>query len=101
MAVGCPAREKKIVSSLKISDRPADEHYNSIDFWPTFESHVAGVTIELLVSYSDLGSGFWAPQFRLAANALKQKMKELLKNRTVWEMDALTFTKREKRKLKK
>lgn len=36
-----------------------------------FESHVAGVTVELFVSYSDFGADFRSSEVRLAVDALK------------------------------
>lgn len=40
-------------------------------WWLTFESHIAGVTVELFVSYPDFSSTFWAAKVSFTLNALK------------------------------
>lgn len=42
----------------------------------TFEAHVAGVTVELLVSYSDFSACFRSSKVRLTVNTLRSRTKK-------------------------
>lgn len=45
----------------------------------TFESHIAGVTVELFVSYSDFSSGLRSTEVSLAVNTLRSSGGERVK----------------------
>lgn len=47
-------------------------HASQIDHVLTFKSHVADVTVELFISYSDFGASFWSSEVRLAVDTLRK-----------------------------
>lgn len=64
----CVYSSLSVIGSSSICCNTVRSHGGGL---PSFESHIAGVTVKLLVSYSDFCSSFRPPQFRPAVNALE------------------------------